>query len=151
MCRNTGILGGKFNERTRHLKPGSSLLSPSGPVYYSTEDLYVGGKIAVCSSNFVLLDADEYVFNYMESDPVKYKQSNKKVVFDKVAIFVASAGGSDFKRNLKTLFNELDPNGTYLIDRVKVIEAVRSLKLPLSDHVIYIIKVLGIDNFIANV
>ena len=134
--RNTGILGGKFNERTRHLKPGSSLLSPSGPVYYSTEDLYVGGEIEVCSHHFVLLDADEYVFNYMESDPVKYKQSNKAAVFDKMARFIISEPGNDLKRSLKQLFSKLDPSGSHLIDRIKAIEAARSLKLPLSDHVI---------------
>jgi hypothetical protein len=116
------------------LKPGSSLLSPSGPVYYSTEDLYIGGKIEVCSHHFVLLDADEYVFNYMESDPVKYKQSDKAAVFKKVAQFVASAGGSDFKRSLKSTFAEIDPSGSKSIDRLKAIDAARSLKLPLSDH-----------------
>ncbi|KAI9325977.1 hypothetical protein DFJ73DRAFT_965443 [Zopfochytrium polystomum] len=64
--RNAGILGGKFMERTRVLRPGSSLSSPQGPAYYVAEDLVVGATIEIFKHRFVLLDADEYVFNYFE-------------------------------------------------------------------------------------
>ncbi|KAJ3122477.1 EF-hand domain-containing protein 1 [Physocladia obscura] len=64
--RNAGILGGKFMERTRVLKPGSSLSSSNGPIYYDVADLYVGATLDVFKHHFVLLDADEFVFNYLE-------------------------------------------------------------------------------------
>lgn len=71
-------------ERTRVLQPGSSLTDPQGPVYYNCEHLYVGAKIVILSHSFVLLDADEYVFNYMEKDPARFKFSDAKTTKEKI-------------------------------------------------------------------
>ncbi|KAI9105391.1 hypothetical protein DFS34DRAFT_574438 [Phlyctochytrium arcticum] len=74
--RNAGVIGGKFMERTRVLLPGSSLSDPQGPRYYIAPDLYVGATVTVFAHRFVLLDADEYVFNYMEGEPGLFVQSD---------------------------------------------------------------------------
>lgn len=50
-------------ERTRVLLPGSSLTDPQGPRYYDATDLRVGETVTVFAHQFVLLDADEYVFS----------------------------------------------------------------------------------------
>lgn len=57
-------MGGKFLERTRVEKPGSS---SNQPHYYAPQDLAIGATIQVFKHKFVITDADEYVLNYMEA------------------------------------------------------------------------------------
>lgn len=62
--RNAGILGGKFLERTRVPKPGSS---PNSPQFYGPQDFAIGAKVEVFKHKFIITDADEYVLKYMEA------------------------------------------------------------------------------------
>ncbi|XP_061099276.1 EF-hand domain-containing protein 1 isoform X1 [Conger conger] len=62
--RNSGIIGGKFLEKTQVHKPGST---PENPQYYSPADFAIGTTVEVFGRRFVLLDADLYVLNYLES------------------------------------------------------------------------------------
>ncbi|KAJ8356677.1 hypothetical protein SKAU_G00194710 [Synaphobranchus kaupii] len=62
--RNSGIIGGKFLEKTHVHKPGSTLENPQ---YYSPADFAIGATLEVFSRRFVLLDADLYVLNYLET------------------------------------------------------------------------------------
>lgn len=71
-------------ERTRVLLPGSSLTDENGPLYYEAKDLYVGGKIGVLSHSFVLLDADEYAYKYMEENPTTFKYSDTPLITTKI-------------------------------------------------------------------
>ena len=64
MLRNAGILGGKFLERTRVAKPGSS---PDKPEFYRPQDFAIGARIEVFKHKFIITDADEYVLKYMEA------------------------------------------------------------------------------------
>ena len=57
--RNSGIATGKF------LQEGKYKL-PDGSRYFDAKDLYVGARIEVNKFKFVLIDADEYAFHYME-------------------------------------------------------------------------------------
>ncbi|KAI8924924.1 hypothetical protein BC831DRAFT_463157, partial [Entophlyctis helioformis] len=114
--RNAGILGGKFMERTRVLRPGSSLSDPAGPSYYDIKDLYVGGKIDVLSHRFVLLDADEYVFNYMEADPARFRLSDIRGVMDK-AQRVFKGLTPDAKDKLRAQIKMADAAGSGVVDR----------------------------------
>ncbi|XP_030054589.1 EF-hand domain-containing protein 1 isoform X2 [Microcaecilia unicolor] len=61
--RNSGIIGGKFLERTRIPKPGSSIDNPS---YYGPSDFTIGSVVEVYGNRFILTDADEYVMNYLK-------------------------------------------------------------------------------------
>ena len=63
--RNAGILGGKFLERTRVAKPGSST---DNPVYYTPQDFVIGETLEIFKHKFVLTDADEYVWKYAEEN-----------------------------------------------------------------------------------
>lgn len=58
--RNSGISGGKFLERSKVKRPDSDDL-------YRPTDLYVGAVIEVCRRKFLLFDADEFAFRYMEA------------------------------------------------------------------------------------
>ncbi|XP_051008912.1 EF-hand domain-containing protein 1 [Acomys russatus] len=67
--RNSGILGGKFLGRTKVVKPFSPV---DNPIYYAPSDFYIGAVIEVFSHRFVILDTDEYVLKYMESNASQY-------------------------------------------------------------------------------
>lgn len=71
--RNSGIIGGKFLERTRVAKPGSS---PDKPVFYGPDDMYIGSVIYVFNHRFVITNADEYVLKYMEDHPQQFSGKN---------------------------------------------------------------------------
>ncbi|KAL5036620.1 hypothetical protein BDV3_005806 [Batrachochytrium dendrobatidis] len=132
--RNAGILGGKFMERTRVLRPGSSLSDVAGPSYYDVNDLFVGCTLHVLSHCFVLLDADEYVFNFMEENREKFKQSDPKHTMDKV-LQVLSNLSSDTKSKLQNEFQNADAERKGFIDRQVFVNIVRPvLKDAMTDH-----------------
>lgn len=62
--RNSGILGGKFLEKTFIHKPGSTVENPE---FYSPADFAIGATVEVFGHRFVLTDADHYVMTYLES------------------------------------------------------------------------------------
>ncbi|KAF3702928.1 EF-hand domain-containing protein 1 Myoclonin-1 [Channa argus] len=62
--RNSGIIGGKFLEKTQIPKPNSTAENPE---FYSPADFVIGGTVEVFSHRFVLTDADQYVLTYLES------------------------------------------------------------------------------------
>ncbi|NXF41662.1 EFHC1 protein, partial [Nyctibius bracteatus] len=63
--RNSGIIGGKYLEKTRVAKPGSTT---ENATYYEPSDFTIGSTIEVFGHRFIITDADEYVLNYMESN-----------------------------------------------------------------------------------
>ncbi|XP_059215384.1 EF-hand domain-containing protein 1 [Centropristis striata] len=64
-ARNSGFIGGKFLEKTRIPKPGSTVDSPQ---FYSPADFAIGATVEVFNHCFVLTDADPYVLTYLESN-----------------------------------------------------------------------------------
>ncbi|KAM4693662.1 EF-hand domain-containing protein 1 [Discoglossus pictus] len=67
--RNSGIIGGKFLERTKVPKPGSSV---DNPAYYGPADFNIGSVIEVFSHRFIIKDLDEYVLNYLKAHRDEY-------------------------------------------------------------------------------
>jgi hypothetical protein len=61
-----GIIGGKFLERGRVKKPMQERYSTDLSEYYTASDLFVGAVVDFNCHRFVLIDADEYAFRYME-------------------------------------------------------------------------------------
>jgi hypothetical protein len=112
-------------ERTRVLRPGSSLSDPSGPLYYDITDLHVGTKIEVLSHHFVLIDADEYVFNYMEADGQRFKYSNTFGIRQKLAKLLQGLS-QDEKNSMKLKLRKADSKGTGLVDRSVLISIAKS-------------------------
>ncbi|KAG8545694.1 hypothetical protein GDO81_020488 [Engystomops pustulosus] len=62
--RNSGIIGGKFLEKSRVTKPGSTM---DNPVYYGPDDFTIGSVVEVFRQRFIIKDADRYVLNYMKT------------------------------------------------------------------------------------
>ncbi|XP_070274534.1 EF-hand domain-containing protein 1 [Myotis yumanensis] len=67
--RNSGIIGGKYLGRTKVAKPHSP---PGNPIYYSPSDFFIGAVIDVFGHRFIILDTDDYVLKYMESNAAQY-------------------------------------------------------------------------------
>uniref|UniRef100_A0A1A7X660 EF-hand domain (C-terminal) containing 1 n=1 Tax=Iconisemion striatum TaxID=60296 RepID=A0A1A7X660_9TELE len=61
---NSGFIGGRFLEKTRVPKPGSSVENPE---FYSPSDFAIGATVEVFGHRFVLVDAALYVLKYLES------------------------------------------------------------------------------------
>ncbi|KAI9183565.1 hypothetical protein H9P43_004483 [Blastocladiella emersonii ATCC 22665] len=79
--RNNGTLGGKFLEKCKVLVPGATKQSPK---HYSARDFYVGGTVQINAHTFRLLDADEYVYNFMEANPAQYPVASADAVVNKL-------------------------------------------------------------------
>ena len=62
----TGIIGGRFLERGRVKRPDQPRFSTELSQYYQAQDLYVGARLNFNGHKFILVDGDEYAFNYME-------------------------------------------------------------------------------------
>ena len=66
LLKLAGIIGGKFLERGRVKKPDQPGFSTKLSEYYLAPDLFVGAQVEFNNHKFVLIDADEYAYNYME-------------------------------------------------------------------------------------
>jgi hypothetical protein len=112
-------------ERTRVLRPGCSLSDPQGPSYYEISDLYIGAKLQVLSHHFVLIDADEYVFNYLESHGSKYKHSDVANVQAKVSRLLKQLSPQE-KSILLEKLRKQDPKGTGIVERNALVQVAKS-------------------------
>jgi len=72
----SGIIGGKFLERSRIKKPLQPLYSTKMSEYYLALDLFVGAFVDFNSHKFILIDADEYAFRYMENNAPEVRDSS---------------------------------------------------------------------------
>ncbi|XP_067848423.1 EF-hand domain-containing family member C2 [Heptranchias perlo] len=81
---NSGIPGGKFLERGRIKKPGQELFKSELSEYFTEQDLYVGANLCLFGNNFLLVDADEYTFCYMEKRADEYQKANICTILTKL-------------------------------------------------------------------
>lgn len=89
--RNSGIIGGKFLERGRVKKPNQERYSTQLSGYYSANDLYVGTVVVFNNHPFVLIDADEYAFGYMEAHN-EFDKANINIVLAKIKQGMSAKG-----------------------------------------------------------
>ncbi|KAH1186802.1 EF-hand domain-containing family member C2 isoform X1 [Mauremys mutica] len=109
--RNTGILGGKFLERSRIKKPGQELFKSEISEYFKAQDLFVGAKVCFHGHNFLLVDADEYAFNYMEKHADEFPMANISLILNKL-----KAIGEPSSREIKQIFAATDPEHSNVIE-----------------------------------
>ena len=79
MVECIGMAGGKFLERGRVKKPS---LTSGRQEFYSHADFYVGVTLNFNNYHFVLVEADEYAYNYMEQHHQQVYYSRNKSFFD---------------------------------------------------------------------
>ncbi|XP_062480832.1 EF-hand domain-containing family member C2 isoform X2 [Pezoporus occidentalis] len=128
--RNSGIHGGKFLERGRIKKPGQELFKSEPSEYFKAQDLFVGARVCFHGHNFLLVDADEYTFNYMEKHANEFSVADVGVILKKLKVITKPRSWE-----IRQLFAATDP------DHNKVIEydAFRNLIVSItgeafSDH-----------------
>lgn len=131
-------------ERTRVLKPSSisslSSVSPLGstkePEYYNASDLYIGANLEIFSHKFLLIDADEYVFNHMEERAKEFKVSDRARVLDVARECARGGVGGVGRSQLEDKFVALDRDGVGAVDRPAAVSALKaSWGEKLNDHV----------------
>ncbi|KAI8918462.1 hypothetical protein DFJ77DRAFT_455630 [Powellomyces hirtus] len=68
--RNTGLVGGKFLEKSRIRKP-------DGSGYYGTQDFYIGAELIFFHHPFILTSADDYAVKFMAEHPDMFPQQGQ--------------------------------------------------------------------------
>ncbi|CAF1059978.1 unnamed protein product [Didymodactylos carnosus] len=161
--RNTGIIGGRFLERTRVSKPGST---PQQPLYYGPQDFYIGAIIEVFRRRFVIKSADLFVLKFAEEHPEQFSpqviESLRQHLSDTsgrvdarsaLAIHVRRQPG-DFIRlyaeirnklkhmrvtnheEIRQMFLRYDKDRTGYIVKENIVDLFRQLHLPLENDII---------------
>ncbi|KAJ3010797.1 EF-hand domain-containing member C2 [Thoreauomyces humboldtii] len=69
--RNTGLVGGKFLEKSRIRKP-------DGIGYYGTKDFYIGAELVFFHHPFILTAADDYAVKFMAEHPDMFPGSQQE-------------------------------------------------------------------------
>ncbi|KAL4220640.1 EF-hand domain-containing member C2 [Mactra antiquata] len=127
--RNSGILGGKFLERSRIKQPNQPLYSTRMSEYYLADDLFVGAHVDFNSHKFILIDADEYAFRYMENNAGEFGRANINNILSKIR----SAAGAK-PDDIRSFFMRNDPDGTGIIQYEQLGALIRQIQPSISDH-----------------
>ncbi|XP_021262975.1 EF-hand domain-containing family member C2 isoform X2 [Numida meleagris] len=109
--RNTGILGGKFLERSRIKKPGQELFKSEPSEYFKAQDLFIGARVCFHGHNFLLVDADEYTVNYMEKHANEFAVADTGFIFKKLKDIAEPRS-----REIRQVFAAADPEHTKVIE-----------------------------------
>ena len=120
--KNSGIIGGKFLERTRIKKPQSH-------EYYSQSDFYTGATIEVTMFRFIIYQADEYTLSYMESDPESHPMSDMGYIAAQLGPEIAAK-----KEALAAEFAKYDGAGEGKVSYEVLQEVLASFGLELNDQ-----------------
>lgn len=114
--RNSGIIGGKFLERGRIKKPliSGDVNQLSG--FYNASDLYVGGCVEFNNHKFVLIDADEYAFLYMERHSSEFPHASIKAINKKLQQMIADSPVENMSEEICRSFSRNDPEGCGLLN-----------------------------------
>lgn len=132
--KNSGITGGKFLKRSRVKKPGQEIFKSELLEYIKAKELYVGAKVNLNGYLFLLLNADEYTFNYMEKLSDKFPKSSIKLALQKHKEEPKS-------RELKKLFAAADCRHTKMVDYNMFRDILMSLTVgKLTDHEVITIE-----------
>ncbi|XP_067013861.2 EF-hand domain-containing family member C2 [Anabrus simplex] len=81
---NIGFQGGMFFSRNKIYKPGQELFVPKEPDIYTQDDFYVGNVLVLNDFLFMLMDADEYAYRYMEVNCHEFPKSNILLILEKL-------------------------------------------------------------------
>jgi len=134
-ARNSGIVGGKFLERTRIHKPNTT--DP-----YPQTELFVGARLVVAKRCFDLVEADEYTLSYMEKNEDQFPMSNRDSVLEK-----AKAGIKGMEENLRSAFIEMDADGSGALSAPEIEAAVISAGVALTkQEITTLVRVFDKDN-----
>merc|ERR1711871_1466613 len=119
-ARNSGIMGGKFMERSRIKMPGSS-------DFYTARDLFVGQMIEFRKHKFRLIEADEYTLNFMENK--KFPASDVSQIFEKLKEKLRESSAS-----IRKAFREVDSDHSGYLSKDEFRKITHMYNFDLSDQ-----------------
>ncbi|XP_059504782.1 EF-hand domain-containing protein 1 isoform X2 [Stegostoma tigrinum] len=67
--RNSGRIGGRILSKIRIPKPGSNVEKPE---FYTAKDLAICSIVEVLGCRFIITDADEYVYKYLQANAAEF-------------------------------------------------------------------------------
>ncbi|NXN96237.1 EFHC2 protein, partial [Rhinopomastus cyanomelas] len=121
---NTGIISTRFLERGCIRKPGQELFKSEPSEYFKAQDLFVGARVCFHGHNFLLVDADEYTFNYMERHANEFSMADTSVILKKLKD-ITEPRSQEFRQ----MFAAIDPDHTNVIQY----EPFRNLIVKITD------------------
>ncbi|XP_029458980.1 EF-hand domain-containing family member C2 [Rhinatrema bivittatum] len=136
--RNSGVIGGKFLERIRIMKPGQELFKSEMSVYFTAQDLFVGATVNFFGHIFHLMDADEYAFIYMENNAMEFPVANINIILNKL-----KTKGEPRSREIKQMFAASDIEKTNKIGY----EQFRNLLLTVSEGTLSEHEIMTVARF----
>nr|XP_055120427.1 EF-hand domain-containing protein 1 isoform X1 [Symphalangus syndactylus] len=159
--RNSGIIGGKYLHRTKVVKPYSTV---DNPIYYGPSDFFIGAVIEVFGHRFIILDTDEYVLKYMESNAAQSSPEALASIQNHVRKREAPAPESESKQtekdpgvqelealidtiqkelkdhsckdNIREAFQIYDKEASGYVDRDMFFKICESLNVPVDDSLV---------------
>ncbi|CAD7701459.1 unnamed protein product [Ostreobium quekettii] len=120
--RNSGIIGGKFLERSRIFKPSSEEA-------YSCCDLYYGATIVIHRRSFELLEADEFTYTYMENNRHVFVMADTDALMRSLQKQVS--GRED---EVRTCFINVDTDGTGCLSMSELEAALEKANFKFTKH-----------------
>ncbi|XP_043918320.1 EF-hand domain-containing protein 1 [Protopterus annectens] len=101
--RNSGIRGGKFLEKAKVLKPGSTI---GNPQYYGPQDFAIGSIVEVFGNKFVITNADLYVLKYAEANASHFPLTTLNSLRD--GIRTQCSGSQEEKRIVRVTKDQIE-------------------------------------------
>lgn len=120
--RNSGIIGGKFLERSR-------VKVPDGSGYYSSRDLFIGAHVEFLKHKFIITDADEYAVYYIEKNNKEYLQANVPIILSKLREVT-----DKHLEDVRSFFAQADPQDSGYISYDNFRNFILKYSSSLSDH-----------------
>ncbi|XP_071085308.1 EF-hand domain-containing family member C2-like isoform X1 [Haliotis cracherodii] len=124
-----GIIGGKFLERGRVKKPCQEPYSTEISSYFTAQDLYVGAAVEFNKFKFILIDADEYAFRYMEEKPREFPKADVRAISQKLSSRIG-----ENKEDIQAFFARNDSSGNGLVSYEQFSGLLQQMDSSLTEH-----------------
>lgn len=125
-ARNSGRVAGKIVQRVKLKNPRSGGGAPEAERYFVPQDFYVGAVVDIFANRYLLTDADEYAFRYMEDHRDEFPVADVDAV---VAKLRDHAGGDP-----AAAFAEFDTDGSGFVEPAEFQAALLRLGCDVVGH-----------------
>jgi hypothetical protein len=127
--RNSGIIGGKFLQRSRVKKAVTDGLPSASGDYIGPQDLYVGARVIINNHPFVVYSTDERSLVFMEQNPEQFPKCNMDVITTKLRAMLLSKNAG-----LRIAFENADKDRSGTLDFMEFASIIETLHLDLSEQ-----------------
>lgn len=126
--RNTGIIGGKFLQRSRVKKNSSDGVTGAGE-YITPKDLFVGARVTINNHQFIVYSTDERTLALMEENPGLFPKCNIDLILTKLRAMLLSKSAG-----LHQAFETVDKDKSGALDFVEFANIIETLRLDLAEQ-----------------